>query len=95
VQNKLGLSPGEVTAALAGEFEFASASEIKETLREFQNFLINFEVGLFFIDSYTPYLNEFCFYIGTIISYWLRLLVIILDESCLQLIYPSAGPKLW
>ncbi|XP_072151309.1 recQ-mediated genome instability protein 1 isoform X2 [Setaria viridis] len=61
VENMLGLSPGEVTAALAGEFEFASASEVKETLRGFQSFLINFE-GMMLIefnkDSSIPIIRE-------------------------------------
>ncbi|KAL5676198.1 hypothetical protein ACJX0J_012329, partial [Zea mays] len=43
VNNMLGLSPGEVTAALAGELEFASPSEVKETLKGFQKFLVKFE----------------------------------------------------
>jgi len=43
----LGLSPGEVTAALSGELEFVSPSEVKETLKGFQRFLVKFEVGLF------------------------------------------------
>lgn len=43
VNNRLGLSPGEVTAALAGELEFASPSEVKETLKGFQRFLVKFE----------------------------------------------------
>ncbi|XP_066345393.1 recQ-mediated genome instability protein 1-like [Miscanthus floridulus] len=43
VNNMLGLSPGEVTAALSGELEFASPSEVKETLKRFQRFLVKFE----------------------------------------------------
>ncbi|CAL5032432.1 unnamed protein product [Urochloa decumbens] len=49
VKNKLGLSPEEVTAAIAGEFEFASASEVKETLKGFQSFLVKFE-GMMLIE---------------------------------------------
>jgi hypothetical protein len=64
----LGLSPGEVTAALAGKFELASASEVKETMRGFQRFLVKFEVGLFFTDSYACFL-KLCFYIGKAVFY--------------------------
>ncbi|ONM18002.1 RecQ-mediated genome instability protein 1 [Zea mays] len=49
VNNMLGLSPGEVTAALAGELEFASPSEVKETLKGFQKFLVKFE-GMMLIE---------------------------------------------
>uniref|UniRef100_A0A0A9CVJ9 RecQ-mediated genome instability protein 1 C-terminal OB-fold domain-containing protein n=1 Tax=Arundo donax TaxID=35708 RepID=A0A0A9CVJ9_ARUDO len=43
VKNMLGLTPGELAAALAGESELASASEIKETMKGFQRFLVKFE----------------------------------------------------
>ncbi|EES10640.2 hypothetical protein BDA96_06G059900 [Sorghum bicolor] len=49
VNNMLGLSPGEVTAALSGQFEFASPSEVKETLKRFQRFLVKFE-GMMIIE---------------------------------------------
>lgn len=49
MNNMLGLSPGEVTAALAGELEFASPSEVKETLKGFQKFLVKFE-GMMLIE---------------------------------------------
>ena len=70
----LGLSPGEVTAALAGEFELASASEVKETMRGFQSFLVKFEVCLFFTDSYGCFLNcafalEISVLLGMLINY--------------------------
>lgn len=55
MNNMLGLSPGEVTAALAGELEFASPSEVKETLKGFQKFLVKFEVGLFVLVCPQPY----------------------------------------
>ncbi|KAG2565796.1 hypothetical protein PVAP13_7NG136634 [Panicum virgatum] len=62
VKNMLGLSPGEVTAALAGEFELASASEVKETMRGFQSFLVKFE-GMMLIecnkDFSIPIVREF------------------------------------
>ncbi|CAD6263956.1 unnamed protein product [Miscanthus lutarioriparius] len=45
VNNMFGLSPGEVTAALAGELEFVSPSEVKETLKGFQRFLVKFELA--------------------------------------------------
>ncbi|CAN6241985.1 unnamed protein product [Urochloa humidicola] len=62
VKNMIGLSPEEVTAALAGEFELASASEVKETLKGFQSFLVKFE-GMMLIefnkDSSIPIIREF------------------------------------
>ncbi|PAN37836.1 hypothetical protein PAHAL_7G126700 [Panicum hallii] len=62
VKNMLGLSPGEVTAALAGKFELASASEVKETMRGFQRFLVKFE-GMMLVeynkDSSIPIVREF------------------------------------
>nr|CAB3486868.1 unnamed protein product [Digitaria exilis] len=62
VKNVLGLSPEEVTAALAGEFEFASPSEVKESMKEFQRFLVKFE-GMMLIqcnkDSSIPIIREF------------------------------------
>lgn len=66
VKNMLGLSPGEVTAALAGESEFTSVSEIKETLKAFERFLVKFE-GMMLIELNKKYsiplvreLNEGC-----------------------------------
>jgi len=75
----LGLSPGEVTAALAGEFELASASEVKETMRGFQSFLVKFEVGLF-SPIHTPVSL-------IVLLHWkssvlLGMLIIILDDFC-------------
>jgi RecQ-mediated genome instability protein 1 len=46
VNNLIGLSPEEVTLALSGESMLKSISEMKEALRGFQKFLVNFEVGL-------------------------------------------------
>ncbi|KAJ1270690.1 hypothetical protein BS78_06G071000 [Paspalum vaginatum] len=66
VKNMLGLSPGEVTAALAGKSEFASVSEVKETLKGFESFLMKFE-GMMLIELNKNYsipvvreLNEGC-----------------------------------
>ncbi|WVZ85366.1 hypothetical protein U9M48_032303 [Paspalum notatum var. saurae] len=66
VKYTLGLSPGEVTAALAGKSEFASVSEVKETLKGFQSFLMKFE-GMMLIELNKKYsvpvvreLNEGC-----------------------------------
>ncbi|KAL6874396.1 hypothetical protein ACP4OV_013416 [Aristida adscensionis] len=43
VKNMIGLSPGEVTDALSGQSEFATPSEVKESLKGFQRFLMQFE----------------------------------------------------
>ena len=75
----LGLSPGEVTAALAGEFELASPSEVKETMRGFQSFLVKFEVGLF-SPIRTPV--SLIVLLHRKSSVLLGVLIIILDDFC-------------
>ncbi|KAL6650706.1 hypothetical protein ACP70R_009631 [Stipagrostis hirtigluma subsp. patula] len=58
VKNMIGLSPGEVTAALSGE----SASDMKQILKGFQRFLVQFE-GTMLIEfnknSTIPIVREF------------------------------------
>ncbi|KAF8667244.1 hypothetical protein HU200_052910 [Digitaria exilis] len=61
VKKVLGLSPGELTAALAGVFEFTSTSEVIETVKGFQRFLAKFE-GMMLIecnkDSSIPIIRD-------------------------------------
>jgi hypothetical protein len=46
VKNLIGLSPEKVTAALSGQSMLKPTSDMKDILRGFQKFLVNFEVSL-------------------------------------------------